>query len=153
MTTLVVVRCSSKSTSHQGLSWWYPAAHRGGTFGLAVELNNFSKIIGGHKSFLGCHCCLCFVFLAMSALGFKARLDPSFTIFVACSILRFTSGVAPANLLTTSIAPKHSFTYLRFLALVGLKPMPRGVAQCAAGKSKPIRLDFTYSISKQCFLL
>ena len=153
MTTLVFVPCSSKSTSHQGLSWWYPAAHRGGTFGLAVELNNFSKIIGGHKSFLGCHCCLCFVFLAMSALGFKGRLDPSFTIFVACSILRFTSGVAPANLLTTSIAPKHSFTYLRFLALVGLKPMPRGVAQCAAGKSKPIRFDFTYSISKQCFLL
>ena len=44
----------------------------------------FFKIFGGHKSFLWGHWYPCFGLLAMSPLGFKARVDPSLVCFVAC---------------------------------------------------------------------
>ena len=44
----------------------------------------FLKIFGGHKSFSWGHWYLYFGLLAMSPLGFKARVDPSLVCFVAC---------------------------------------------------------------------
>ena len=46
-----------------------------------IPLEQFSKISGGHKSFLWGHWYPCFGFLVMSALGFKARVD-----FLTCLV-------------------------------------------------------------------
>ena len=50
----------------------------------------------------------------MSALGFKARADPSLACFVACmnGFFRFTSCVTPADHLAASIAAEQSLTYV-----------------------------------------
>ena len=42
----------------------------------------------------------------MSAMGFKARVDPVHAPWPECDgFLRFTSGVAPAEIMTASMAP------------------------------------------------
>ena len=40
----------------------------------------------------------------MSALGSKARVDPSLVCFLPCVILRFTSGATPADCIEVSMA-------------------------------------------------
>ena len=51
----------------------------------------------------------------MSTLGFKARVDP-FACFLACVILRFTSGATPADCLQVSMAAKRfCSTYLQIM--------------------------------------
>ena len=45
----------------------------------------FKKKIVGHKSFFWSHWCPCFRFLVMSALGFKARMDPLLVCFLTCA--------------------------------------------------------------------
>ena len=43
-----------------------------------------------------------------SALGLKARVDFSLTHFLACAlVLRFTSGVTPADYIEVSMAASH----------------------------------------------
>ena len=54
----------------------------------------WKKYFGGHKSFSWGHWYPCFGLLVMSALGFKARVDP-FCVILTCVILRFTFGVTP----------------------------------------------------------
>ena len=43
---------------------------------MGIHLNFFKKIIGGYKSFSWGYWYPCFGLLVMSALGFKARVDP-----------------------------------------------------------------------------
>ena len=75
---------------------------------LSYQWEIFFLIFGGHQSFLWAHWYLSFELLETSALGFKARVDPSF----ACSppmcngFLRFTSSATSADLLMASIAVK-----------------------------------------------
>ena len=48
------------------------------------SVDNFFKNFGGHNSFLWGHWYPCYGLLVMSALGFKARVDPSLVCFVSC---------------------------------------------------------------------
>ena len=74
----------------------------------------FKKKFGGHESFLCGHRYPCFVFLVMSVLGFKARVDFSFTCFLACVLVfRFISGATPADCIEVSIAAGHVPSMLR----------------------------------------
>ena len=63
---------------------------------------DYDFFFGGHKSFLWGHWYPCFGLLVISALGFKARVDP-LACFVACVILRFTSGSTPADCIEVSM--------------------------------------------------
>ena len=51
---------------------------------IACNRHTFFLIFGGHKSFSWGHWYPFFGLLAMSPLGFKARVDPSLVCFVAC---------------------------------------------------------------------
>ena len=52
----------------------------------------------------------------MSALSFKARVDPFFACFLACEIFRFTSGVTPADCIEVSMAAElFQSTYLQIM--------------------------------------
>ena len=66
----------------------------------------FFFCFGGHKSFSWGHWYPCFGLLVVSALGFKARVDAFFACFLACVILRFTSGATPADCIEVSMAAK-----------------------------------------------
>ena len=76
----------------------------------------------GHKSFLWDHWCPCFGPLVISALGFKARVDP---FLLTCVILRFTYCATPADCVEVSMAVKLFWsTYLQIMgpqALVGVQ--------------------------------
>ena len=68
----------------------------------------FFKIFIGHESFLWGHCYPGFGLLVTSALGFKARVDFSLACFLAyVLVLRFTSGVTPADCIEVSMAAGH----------------------------------------------
>ena len=56
----------------------------------------FNKKIEGRKSLLWGHWYPCFGLLVLSALGFKAKVYP-FACLLTSVILRFTSGVTPAD--------------------------------------------------------
>ena len=58
----------------------------------------------------------------MSALGFKARVDPFFfACFLACVILIFTSGVTHADCTEVIMAAEHfQSTYLQMFSLQAL---------------------------------
>ena len=66
------------------------------------------KKFGGHKSLSWGHSYPCFGLLVMSALGFKARMDPSLGASspVHNRFLRFTSRVTPADCIEVSMAAK-----------------------------------------------
>ena len=55
----------------------------------------------------------------MSALGFKARVDPSLARFLTCLILRFTSGVTPADLLTASMVVESPILAVIYADAIG----------------------------------
>ena len=63
----------------------------------------------------------------MSALGFKAWVDFFLACFLACVILRFTSGTTLADCVEINIAVKpFQLTYLQIMCpqeLVGFEPM------------------------------
>ena len=60
-------------------------------------LSFFLKFFGRHMSFSWGHWYPCFGLLVTSALGSQAKVDPFFACFLACVILRFSSGATPGD--------------------------------------------------------
>ena len=82
-----------------------------GTHCYIVMWPFFQKIFGGHKFFSWGHRYPCFGVQVMSPLGFKASVDP-FACFLACVILRFTSGATADDWIEVSMAAESCDLYL-----------------------------------------
>ena len=94
-----------------------------------------AQILGGHKSFLWGHWYPCYRLLMMSVLGFKVRVNPLLACFLTCVILRFTSGVTPADCISIEVsmaAQPFQSPYLRIMCpLAGFKPtIVHAASQC-----------------------